>query len=94
MIFTLLANSWAAQPQDLSNAMSIPSADIVSQIITADSQATAVISSLGVIYPTDGSDMAELYTGAVGVPPETGTDLGAFGDIGDRTTFTVQLLDH
>ena len=83
--------AFAAQPQDLSNSMSIPSADIASQTLTADSQATAVQSNLGVIYPTDGSDFAQLYTGAVGAPPESGTDLGAYGESGDRVTFTVQL---
>lgn len=91
MIFFLSSSLFAAQPQDLSNAMSIPSTDILSQSLSADSLATANPSSLGVIYPTDGSDMAELYTGAVGIAPESGTDLGAYGETGDRTTFTVQL---
>ncbi|MAA79572.1 MAG: hypothetical protein CL916_09965, partial [Deltaproteobacteria bacterium] len=91
MIILFLSPLFAAQPQDLSNAMSIPSTDILSQSLSADPLATANPTSLGVIYPTDGSDMAELYTGAVGIAPESGTDLGAYGDSGDRTTFTVQL---
>lgn len=91
MIILFFSPLFAAQPQDLSNAMSIPSTDILSQTISADPQATANPANLGVIYPTDGSEMAELYTGAVGVAPESGTDLGAYGDTGDRTTFTVQL---
>jgi hypothetical protein len=91
MIIFLCSSLFAAQPEDLSNAMSIPSTDILSQSLSADSLATSVPTSLGSIYPTDGADMAELYTGAVGAPPESGTDLGAYGELGDRTTFTVQL---
>ena len=90
MVF-LLFSAFAVQPQDLSNAMSIPSGDIVYQSLSADVSATAVPSNLGIIYPTDGSTMAELYTGMVGIGPQTGTDLGIYGESGDRTTFTVQL---
>ena len=84
MIILFLSPLFAAQPQDLSNAMSIPSTDIVTQTLSADPLATANPTSLGVIYPTDGSDMAELYTGAVGIAPESGTDLGAYGDAGEE----------
>ncbi|MEC7986024.1 MAG: IPT/TIG domain-containing protein [Myxococcota bacterium] len=92
MLFLFLSNSFAATPQELANAMSIPATDVVSQTLTADASATAVLTETGVIYPTDGNDFSYLYTGSVGVAPQSGTDLGSYGESGDRTTFTVQLL--
>ena len=81
----------AATPNQLTASMAIPSADIISETVVADSQATAVMPNLGILLPTEGADFSYLYTGAVGQSPQIGTDLGPSGQQGDRSTLTVVL---
>ena len=93
MFFSLffLQSAQAATPSQLTASMAIPAVDIVSETLLADPQATAVLPNLGILQPTEGSDFAYLYTGAVGQGPQIGTDLGPSGQTGDRSTLTVVL---
>ncbi len=80
----------AATANDLATAMAVPSADLVSTTIIGNASAYDALSNLGILNPTEGADLAYLYTGRVGVNPETGTDLPPMGSqLGDKVTFTL-----
>ena len=91
LLLQLSINASAATPSQLTASMAIPAADIISESMMADPQATAVMPNLGIITPTEGADFSYLYTGAVGQSPQIGTDLGPNGQQGDRSTLTVVL---
>ena len=59
--------------------MNVPAADIQYQNLNAHSMATEVSSSLGIINPTDGSSMAQLYTGSIGTSPPDRYGVGLHG---------------
>jgi hypothetical protein len=86
-----LTTAYAWTPQDLTSAMEIPQSDIISQTLSADQLAVSTESTLGVIVPHAGSTMSQLYTGQIGIGPEPGTDLGAFGISGDISTLDMTL---
>ncbi len=90
MIF-FLSTVLASTPQDLTAAMEISQADILSQTLSADASATSIESSLGIVVPNSGSTMAQLYTGSVGIGPQPGSDLGSYGVSGDRATLDITL---
>jgi hypothetical protein len=92
MMFFLI-QSGLANPSALTSAMEVPVADIQYENLSAHSSATEVSSSLGIISPTDGSSMAQLYTGSIGTSPQPGIDLGYYGSQGyDQATLTLNLL--
>ena len=91
LLLQLSINASAATPSQLTASMAIPAADIISESMMADPQATAVTPNLGIITPTEGADFSYLYTGAIGQSPQIGTDLGPSGQQGDRSTLTVVL---
>ena len=91
-MFLLLQQAFA-NPSALTSAMNVPAADIQYQNLNAHSMATEVSSSLGIINPTDGSSMAQLYTGSIGTSPQPGMELGYMGSQGyDQATLTLNLL--
>ena len=91
-MFLLLQQAFA-NPSALTSAMNVPAADIQYQNLNAHSMATEVSSSLGIINPTDGSSMAQLYTGSMGTSPQPGMELGYMGSQGyDQATLTLNLL--
>ena len=91
-MFLLLQQAFA-NPSALTSAMNVPASDIQYQNLNAHSMATEVSSSLGIINPTDGSSMAQLYTGSIGSSPQPGMDLGYTGSQGyDQATLTLTLL--
>ena len=92
MLLYLLAGAvQAATPQDFALSMSIPPADVVNASLSSDASANDVLTNLGVVLPTEGSDFGMLYTGSIGTPPQSGTDLGAYGESGDRSTLSFDL---
>ncbi len=81
-----------ANPSALSTAMEIPSSHIQYENLNAHTSATSVVSSLGIISPTSGSTMTQLYTGSIGISPQPGTDLMFMGSQGyDQASFIVNL---
>ena len=83
--------SHAATPMDLAAAMEIPATDIAAAVTGGSANTTTLYNALGTISPTSGADMAYLYTGSIGLPPQTGTDLGSYGTVGDETSLTMNL---
>jgi hypothetical protein len=83
--------SYAATPMELAVAMEIPATDIAGAVTGGSANTTTLYNVLGTISPTSGADMAYLYTGSIGVPPQTGTDLGSYGTPGDETSLTLNL---
>lgn len=82
----------AGTGDDLAAAMDVPTADINSANLTnGNAQMVEVATSKGTISPQQGNDFAWLYTGQLGVGPETGTDMGPYGTSGDRATLTLDL---
>ena len=82
----------AAIGDDLAAAMDVPAADINSANLSAGTTDMVEVSSqIGTINPQQGSDFAWLYTGRIGVSPESGTDMGPYGTAGDRSTLTLNL---
>ncbi len=87
----LISTALGATAASLVTSMEVPSADLVDATLDAHTDATAVQTSMGTISPEAGSDFAWLYTGKVGVGPETGTDINPMGTKGDRSTLTLEL---
>lgn len=92
MIFALLPAALGATPADLANSLAVPPADIVSASLNGNAQASDVLSNLGILSPTEGSDFAILSSGKVGVSPQPGQDLPPMGrPQGDATKLTLEL---
>ena len=92
-LYVFLNTALAVTPQDLANSMAVNSNDLLNSSLSADPLAVDVLGNLGIVTPTQGSDFAMLYTGDIGVDPQGGTDLGSYGESGDRGTFTLDLHD-
>jgi MYXO-CTERM domain-containing protein len=86
-----LAQAAAPTAAELCEAIDIPTGDITSTTITGDGKAYSVETDLGILVPTEGAEFSWLYTGQVGVSPEPGTDLGAYGEKGDAVDLDVTL---
>lgn len=92
LLILTTASAWAATEADLYTSMAVPSTDVASATVIGAATGYDVLSSLGVISPTEGSDFAILHTGQVGVSPEPGTDRTPSGTNGDATTLSLDLV--
>ncbi len=92
MLLVLFPTAIATTGPDLAQSAAVPSADIVSAVLKGNQAASDVLTSLGVLSPTEGTDFAYLSTGRVGQSPEPGQDLPPMGrPQGDRSTVTLTL---
>ena len=93
MLFFLLPSALATTGSDLAQSAAVPTADIVSAALQGSPAASDVLTSLGVVTPTEGTDFAYLSTGSVGMSPQPGQDLPPAGrPEGDRSTVTLTLI--
>jgi hypothetical protein len=84
--------AFAATAEELAESMAVDPADIVSATVAGHATMYDVLTSSGVIVPEDGSDFAYLYTGELGIGPQTGTDMSPLGtDAGDEVTLELEL---
>lgn len=82
----------AATPADLAASFAVPSTDVVSASVSGGSQSYDVLTSLGILTPTEGADFAILSSGKVGQSPEPGQDLPPMGrPQGDAAKLTLEL---
>jgi hypothetical protein len=82
----------AATADELVAAMDVPMADVLQTHLTGSPNASDVVTHLGILLPSQGSDMALLSSGNIRRPPEPGVDLGAYGPDGDRTKLRIRLM--
>ena len=93
MLLLLLPTAVATTGPDLAQSSAVPSADIVSAVLQGNAVASDVLTSLGVLSPTEGTDFAYLSTGPVGQSPQPGKDLPPYGrPEGDSSTVTLTLI--
>jgi len=76
----------------LAEAMDVPTGALLSSSLAGSGAANGVLTSLGVIQPSQGSSFAVLSSGIVGSPsPEPGIDFSPGGTGGDSTVLTLTL---
>lgn len=76
---------------DVTSAIDLPPATVLTSTFTGPASARAVLSNLGVISPVRGGSFLFMSSGEVATVPEPGTDFGAAGATDDRTTLTLTL---
>jgi hypothetical protein len=90
LLFSSLA--LAGTGDDLAAAMDVPTADINTASLAAGTANMVEVSTgKGTISAQQGNDFAWLYTGQIGIGPESGTDMGQYGTNGDRATLALDL---
>ena len=93
MILFFLSSALAVTPADMAASMAIPSTDVVASSIAGNPKAYDVIGNLGILTPTEGTDLVILSTGKVGTSPQPGEDLPPMGrPQGDEAKLTFEFL--
>ncbi len=83
----------AADGTPLAVALDVPSTDLTTATYTGAVDASDVLDAFGVIVPFTPPDLALLSTGEASSGfPQPGTDFGAIGEGGDRTTLDLALV--
>jgi hypothetical protein len=92
MLLYLLPTAFGVTGADLAQSVAVPPADITSAVFKGNAAASDVLTSSGVLSPTEGSDFAYLTTGKVGFSPQPGEDLPPLGrPQGDRSSLNLAL---
>jgi hypothetical protein len=85
MAVPAVASSW-------SDALDVPAGNIVGTTLTGPTEASAILTSLGIIRPLRGNSFVLLSTGVAGTSaPEPGTDFAPPGTDGDLVTLRLDL---
>jgi hypothetical protein len=92
MILFLFPVALAVTGADLAQSAAVPPVDIVTAVFSGNQAASDVLTSSGVLSPTEGTDFAYLTTGKVGFSPQPGEDIPPMGrPQGDRATLNLAL---